>query len=74
MAVPSIDVLLAVGEVPSLEYLTIVAQVLEGGVGVDLGEAAVKDGDTDTLAIDASLAEQLALHTEKLVGKGGILF
>ena len=69
VAVPAVDVLLLVGEVPGLDDAALVAQVLEGGVGVDLRETGVEDGDADPLAVDAGVAEVVAAHTYELVGR-----
>ena len=51
MAVPTIDVGFLVGKVPGVEDAVVVAQVLEGGMGVDTGETAVEHGNADALAV-----------------------
>ena len=72
VAVPAVDVLFLVGEVPSLQYLFVLAEVAEGLVGVDAGEATVEDSHTDALAVDAAVAEELAAHAHQLRLEGAV--
>ena len=50
--------------------------MLEGGVGVHLGEAAIEHGDADAAAVDARRAEEVTLHAHHLhrqmAGEGGV--
>ena len=71
MAVPSVDVFFAVGEVPGFKDLVVLAQVAEGFVGVHFGEATIEDCNAYAFAIDAFGAKELALHTDDLVGEDG---
>ena len=73
MSVPTVDILLVVGEVPCFEDTLAFAQVAESLVSVHTGETTVEDGDTDAGTVDALLAEELSLHAEELVGKGGVV-
>ena len=73
MAVPAVDILFIVAEVPRLDDLMVVEEVLEGLVSVDFGETAVEDSYADTLAVDAEFVKLTATHAYKLVGEGGRL-
>ena len=72
VGVPAVDIFFVLREVPGLENLVVVAEVLESHVGVDLRETAVEDGDADTLAVKAFVAEMLSTHADELCLEGAV--
>ena len=72
MAVPTVDILFVIGEVPSLEDAAVLAEVAEGLVGVDAWETAVEHGDADALAVDAAVTEEFATHAHELCLQGAV--
>lgn len=72
VGIPAVDVLFVFGEVPGFDDLMVVAQVAEGFVGVDTGEAAVEHGDAHPASVDAFVAEGLAAHAYQLGLEGTV--
>ena len=74
VAVPTIDIFLIVAEIPGLDDLVVVEQVLERLMGIDFGETAIEDGNADTLAVDALLGKFETTHADELVVEGQLGF